>query len=71
MDIQEIKATARVSFKQTTKSGDVFYTYEYTESHSVNPNESEEEQRKNLWNIVNNEVNNQIIETKSLYQEKV
>jgi hypothetical protein len=64
--IKEISANARVSFKQITKSGDVFYTFEYGQVRTVDENNLVEENQK-LWDAVNNEVNNQIIEVKKLY----
>lgn len=64
--IKEISANARVSFKQITKSGDVFYTFEYGQVRTVDENNLAEENQK-LWDAVNSEVNNQIIEVKKLY----
>ena len=65
--IKEINATARVSFKQQTLSGDVFYTFEYGETRTVAENELETERQK-LWNDINEEVNKQVIEVKNLYK---
>ena len=65
--INEIKASARVSFKQPTKSGDVFYTFEYSEARSIDETKEIENQKTSLWNDVNNEINNQVIEIKNLY----
>ena len=67
--IKEISANARVSFKQITKSGDVFYTFEFGQVRTVDENNLEQE-KSELWNDVNNEVNNQIIEVKKLYNCK-
>jgi hypothetical protein len=64
--IKEISANARVSFKQITKSGDVFYTFEYGQVRTVDESNLVEENQK-LWDAVNTEVNNQIIEVKKLY----
>lgn len=64
--IKEINATARVSFKQQTLSGDVFYTFEYGETRTVAENELENERQK-LWNDINDEVNKQVIEVKNMY----
>lgn len=64
--IKEINASARVSFKQPTQSGDVFYTFEYGETRTVGE-ENIDEARMALWNDLNNEVNKQIIEVKKLY----
>jgi hypothetical protein len=66
--IKEITANARISFKQVTRSGDVFYTFEYGETRTV---ESDiEQERKELWDTVNDEINKQVVEVKTLYQNK-
>lgn len=70
MQVNEIGAVSRVSFKQITKSGDVFYTFEYNEKWSVDPNENKEELQKKLWETVNNQVTQQVIETKNLYKQQ-
>ena len=68
--IKEISATARVSFKQITRSGDVFYTFEYGQTRTVEDINNLDEENKNLWNDVNEEVNKQIMEVKQLYNNK-
>lgn len=65
--INEISANSRVSFKQVTQSGDVFYTFEYGEKRSIDETKYEEEKNK-LWNDVNSEINKQIVEVKNLYK---
>lgn len=65
--IKEINASARVSFKQITKTGDVFYTFEYGETRTVDEDNMQEEKQK-LWHDVNKEIDNQIIEVKNLYK---
>ena len=67
--IKEIRANSRVSFKQATQSGDVFYTFEYGETREINPEQYEIEKQK-LWEDVNNEVTKQIIDTKNLYKQQ-
>lgn len=69
--ITEIRATARISFKQPTKQGDVFYTFEYgeTESGDFLQPEQYEQSRQALWNRVNNEVGNQVTATINQYRE--
>lgn len=67
--IKEISANARVSFKQLTQSGDVFYTFEYGEVRTVNEDVIETEKQK-LWDDVNSEINKQIIEVKNMYKPK-
>lgn len=64
--IKEISANARVSFKQQTKSGDVFYTFEYGEVRTVD--EDIEEEKSKLWDAVNLEVNKQIQSVQELYK---
>lgn len=57
---QSIKATSRAS----VKVGDSFYTVEYAEERVI-PHDIEtdlEQERKDLWNTVNSECDNQIIE---------
>lgn len=68
--IEEIRASAKVSFKQPTKSGDVFYTFEYGETRKDNfeSQEAYEEAKNILWNQVNDEVTKQILQTKALYK---
>ena len=41
--IKEITASARISFKQPTKTGDVFYTFEYGETHSIDDSKFDED----------------------------
>lgn len=64
--IKERHATSRISFKQPTKSGDVFYTFEFGEVHTNEDGKIPE--AKELWDIVNAEVNKQILEVKELYK---
>lgn len=68
--INEIKASARVSFKQPTMSGDVFYTFEYSEARGVSTEEDISTQKTSLWTAVNEEINKQVIEVKQLYAKK-
>lgn len=53
-----IKATSRVAMKIK----DNFYTVEYTEERSLEDGDNVETERKDLWDTVNNEVDNQIEE---------
>jgi len=71
MKVKEFGATARVSFKQPTKSGDVFYTFDYTETWGVedeNPNNLPN-LKAQLWDVVNNEINQRIISVKNMYKQ--
>lgn len=56
MKVTSIRATSRAS----VKINDSFYTVEYCEEHSLDPDDNVEEERKTLWNICNTEVDNQI-----------
>ena len=72
MKIKDISSTARISFKQQTRSGDVFYTFEETQTWGVEdePLENVPQIHKQLWETVNNEVNQQIMEVKQAYKIK-
>lgn len=69
--ITEIRANARISFKQPTQSGDVFYTFEYGESREINVElpENYEAEKQKLWEQVNNEVGKQVNATLQLYKK--
>lgn len=71
MNTKEFGAVSRVSFKQPTKSGDVFYTFEFSETWSVDPSDQTQlpELKKQLWQQVNDQVMNEVIETKKLYKQ--
>ena len=56
MKVTTIRATSRAS----VKINDSFYTVEWCEEHSLNPEDNVEEERKNLWQICNDEVDGQI-----------
>lgn len=56
MRITSIKATSRAS----VKVGDSFYTVEYCEERSIDPDDNVEEERKKLWDTCNEEVDSQI-----------
>ena len=66
--IKSIEAHARISFKQPTRSGDVFYTYEYSETRDLSEVSNIEEEKQKLWDDVNHEVERQIIQTKEMYK---
>lgn len=51
-----IKATSRAS----VKVADSFYTVEYCEERSIDPDDNVEEERKKLWDTCNDEVDGQI-----------
>ena len=56
MKIQTIRATSRAS----VKVADSFYTVEYCEERSIDPEDNIEEERKKLWDTCNSETDNQI-----------
>lgn len=66
--IKVIKANARVSFKQQTQKGDVFYTFEYGEEREDDFSTNYEEKKIELWNAVNQEIDKQIVDVKNLYK---
>lgn len=51
-----IRATSRAS----VKVADSFYTVEYCEERSIDPDDNVEEERKKLWDTCNDEVDGQI-----------
>lgn len=56
MKVMSIRATSRAS----VKVADSFYTVEYCEERSIDPEDSVEEERKKLWDTCNEEVDAQI-----------
>ena len=56
MTVTSIRATSRAS----VKIKDSFYTVEYCEERSIDPNDVVEEEREKLWNTCNGEVDAQI-----------
>lgn len=56
MKVTSIRATSRAS----VKVADSFYTVEYCEERSIDPEDNIEEERKKLWDTCNYEVDNQI-----------
>lgn len=52
--------TIKASSRASVKVGDSYYTIEWTEERSVDPTDDLEEERANLWDTANNEVDNQI-----------
>lgn len=52
----KIQASSRAS----VKVGDSFYTVEWSEERTVDPTDDLEEERANLWDTANTEVDNQI-----------
>lgn len=69
--LKEITATSRMSFKQPVGNQDVFYTFEYSETHTVPEFSTKEEViafKKKVWNVVNSEIDKQYQEIKELYK---
>lgn len=56
MKTVSIRATSRAS----VKVGDSFYTVEYCEERSIDPEDNVAEEREKLWDTCNTEVDNQI-----------
>ena len=56
MKVTSIRATSRAS----VKVADSFYTVEYCEERSIDPEDNVEEERAKLWDTCNNEVDAQI-----------
>lgn len=56
MQTVAIRATSRAS----VKIHDSFYTVEYCEERSINPDDNVEEERAKLWETCNEEVDKQI-----------
>lgn len=56
MKVVTIKATSRAS----VKVADSFYTVEYCEERSIDPEDNIEEERTKLWDTCNGEVDAQI-----------
>ena len=56
MKVTSIRATSRAS----VKVADSFYTVEYCEERSIDPDDNIEEERTKLWDTCNGEVDNQI-----------
>jgi len=60
--IKSIKATSRASIKVM----DSFYTLEYSEERLIPEDANIEEERAILWDVVNNEVDNQIADIEKI-----
>jgi len=60
-----IRATSRIS----TKIKDTFYTFEYCEERQIEDGDNLEEERANLWETCNAEVDNQVAETLEMYKK--
>jgi hypothetical protein len=63
---KSIKATSRTSIKK----GNTYYTLEYCEERVIPETEDVniEKERKDLWDTVNTEVDNQITDIDALYE---
>ena len=68
MAVKTIKATSRAS----VKIRDSFYTFEYSEEHTLDGISGQDyaDYKKKLWDTVNTEVDNQIIETVEMLKGK-
>lgn len=64
------KTTAiKISSRASVKIGDSFYTVEYTEERSIGDSDNLEEERANLWDACNSEVDNQIEDVLKTYKK--
>lgn len=61
-----IRATSRAS----VKVGDSFYTVEYCEERSIDPDDNVDDERKKLWDTCNNEVDMQIEDILKSFSKK-
>ena len=52
--------TIKASSRASVKVGDSYYTVEWTEERSIDETDDVEEERANLWECCNTEVDNQI-----------
>ena len=66
MKVTSIRATSRAS----VKIKDSFYTVEYCEERSIDPDDNVEEERKALWDTCNSEVDNQIEDILQSFSQK-
>ena len=66
MKVTSIRATSRAS----VKIKDSFYTVEYCEERSIDPDDNVEEERKALWDTCNGEVDNQIEDILQSFSQK-
>lgn len=69
MNVSEIRANARISFKMNTLSGDVFYTYEYGETRNLNETDNVQTEKTKLWEEVVAELDKQILSTQEAYKK--
>lgn len=66
MKVVTIKATSRAS----VKVADSFYTVEYCEERSIDPEDNVEEERAKLWDTCNGEVDTQIEDILKTFSRK-
>lgn len=66
MKTTSIRATSRASIKV----GDSFYTVEYCEERSIDPDDNLEEERSALWDTCNTEVDAQIEDILKSFSKK-
>ena len=62
--------TIKASSRASVKVGDNFYTIEWTEERTVDPKDDIEEERQNLWDDVNREVDGQVEDILEAYGNK-
>ena len=62
--------TIKASSRASVKVGDNFYTIEWTEERTVEPKDDIEEERQQLWDDVNREVDGQVEDILEAYGNK-
>lgn len=62
--------TIKASSRASVKVGDSFYTIEWTEERSIDPNDDIEDERANLWEVCNSEVDGQIEDILATFQKQ-
>lgn len=61
--------TIKASSRASVKVGDSYYTIEYCEERSINDNDDIEQERAELWNTCNTEVDNQIMDILNTFKK--
>ena len=66
---KSVTTTIRCTSRASVKIGDSFYTLEYCEERSIPEGADVEQERKILWDVVNNECDNQIQDVLKVYKK--
>lgn len=65
MKISKIQATSRIS----TKVGETYYTFEYSEERLIEDGDDVNDERVNLWDACHSEVDTQLQNVLNLYKK--